>query len=492
MLLILALGGCPVSDTQVNKVYPNLVVLPESVDFGDVAVNYSGSQDFTITNSGLAKLEITDISLPDDGGGVFDIADVSLPLVLAKDEDATLTLSFVPGTYLPYAGVMHLTSNDEDFPELDVPLSGTGVDAPMPDIEVSSLSVDFGSVDVGNFGYGTLLVENVGEGSLTIDTAALSGSGAFAVLSGDISGYTIPAGQSQTIAMVYAPTLTTGDSGTLTITSNDPDEPSVEVVLAGNGGSDNEYPIAVVDCPSTIEPRKMITLTGSDSYDPNEYEPLTYSWTITQTPEGSAATELLNATQDVAYWQTDIAGDYQVALKVTNSLGLEGAPAFCTVSAIPSELLHVELIWDTGNADLDLHLIETGGAWYNDPEDCNWCNPSPDWGTEGVTDDDPALDLDDIDGYGPENINIDDPQDGTYTVYAHYYEDGGDDAVVATVKVYLYGALVDEMSKVLYRTEIWEVGQVNWPDGTFAELDNTYDDSADDTDGFSGRSCLSE
>ena len=49
--------------------------------------------------------------------------------------------------------------------------------------------------------------------------------------------------------------------------------------------------------------------------------------------------------------------------------------------------------------------------------------------------------LDDRSGWGPENINIEDPADGDYEIRVHYFEDYGSDATTATVKVWLDGAL---------------------------------------------------
>lgn len=477
MLLWLALAACTSGDTQIQKVYPNIEVTPDAVDFGDAAVHYTTTQTVTITNGGFAKLDLTDISLGGADADAFTLTAPALPLELASDESTELTLSFLPDTYVPYAATVSLTSNDEETPVLDVPVSGTGVDAPMPDIALGSESLDFGDVDVGNLGYQTLTVSNDGGASLNIDTVTQTGSGAFSIVSDDIGGYSVPPGESQTVVVVYVPTSTAGDNGDLTITSDDPDEPSVDVKMVGNGGGDFEYPVAVVGCDATTEPRKMITFDGTGSYDPSGYDPLTYEWSIVEVPSGSASSELVNGTTDTTYLQTDIAGDYEVQLKVTNSIGLQSAPASCVTSAIPSELLHVELLWDTGGADMDLHLLDSAGVFFTDPDDCNWCNQSPDWGEAGVETDDPTLDIDDRSGYGPENINIDFPADDTYDVYVHYFEDGGDNAVVATVRIYLDGVKWDEYSHVMYLDNVWHVGTINWPDATFVEVDELEEDA---------------
>ena len=112
-----------------------------------------------------------------------------------------------------------------------------------PDIAVSSpddglrLSqrLVFSTVDEEARPARSVTVTNPGGAALEVTGVTVSGS--FALAAGQATSFTVPAGQSAAVAVRYTPptttTTTTPHTGTLTIDSNDPDEPSVSVTLKG-------------------------------------------------------------------------------------------------------------------------------------------------------------------------------------------------------------------------------------------------------------------
>lgn len=453
----LLLAGCP-PDTDISALVPELVLTPSAVDFGEQAVPVGLSADLVVSNGGRADL---DVSLSYSGDDVFTFEPAEL--TVAPGEAQVVLVSFTPDTFLDFSGTLTVNSNDVETPVVDVPLTGTGVDLPVPDIDFDRRAVDFGTVDGGSSATDYLLLRNVGEATLSLDSITQSGSGAFSLIT-DPSHTDVAGGGEVPILLAYNPSGSEGDGGSLLFASNDPDEPSVEVALLGNGGGDFPWPEALIDCPGSAEPPEVVQLSGAGSNDPEGNEPLTYAWTLAERPPGSRA-ELQNLVGDTTRFFADIAGDYEVQLVVDNSLGVRSAPARCRIEAIPSDELHVELTWDTAQADLDLHLLDGDAELFSTPGDATWCNPRPSWGASGSADN-PSLDLDDRGGFGPENINIETPASGEYTVAVHYFEEHGDDASTAIVRIYTYGELVAERTRILHRNEVWEVGQVNWPAGT--------------------------
>ena len=124
--------------------------------------------------------------------------------------------------------------------------------------------------------------------------------------------------------------------------------------------------------------------------------------------------------------------------------------------------IHLQLVWETEGdedltddvgADVDLHLLREDGTWGEAPWDCFWNNREPDWGESGNSNN-PSLDFDDIDGWGPENINLEPLEDDVgYHVGFYYKDDGGFGPSLATLRAFFEGAEVFAMTVELEATD---------------------------------------
>ncbi len=127
--------------------------------------------------------------------------------------------------------------------------------------------------------------------------------------------------------------------------------------------------------------------------------------------------------------------------------------------------LHVRLSWDTDLTDVDLHLLGPNGQIWTCAGDCYFSNPNPNWADQNEFVDDPFLDVDDVDGFGPENINLETPAPGTYTVLVQYWDDHDGDEPDATVEVLSFGNVVaaygpQHLGDV---NDEWTVVEIDWP-----------------------------
>ena len=302
-----------------------------------------------------------------------------------------------------------------------------------PGIEVEPGSLDWGIVPAGESEVRVATVKSVGTVALNISAMQINeGRWAFS-LTDPITGLLEP-GEERDVVITYN-SAGTATEGELQVLSNDPDHSSLAVLLtsgeetpidsgdSGETGVPLSQPVAVCSAapPSVEAIHESTTWTGDTSYDPDGTI-VSYNWTLVSSPAGATAT-MPPGTANRRNFTPDVAGDYVAELVVTDDDGIISEPCTATLTATAGEGLWIEMFWENSGDDMDLHLVNGSGALMSN-QDCYYANctwASLDWGVRGNSDDDPILDLDDIPGVGPENINIAMPARGTYAVYVHDY-----------------------------------------------------------------------
>jgi hypothetical protein len=503
-----------------------LRVSPTTVDFGRVPAGNNKRMEVTVTNTGQATANIESMTVhgSEDFNAWMGEVDVEVdPTVLADpDGDGTPGLSpakqftfevtFAPEVDGPDQGEISIISNSA-VRDTRVGLIANGA---SPCINVVPESLDFGAALVGRNNPRGLSIESCGGEPLQLKSIRLAdGSDAFALdvetvpdLPANLPAYDRDqAPPARTINVLFHPEQEIPYSGTVIIESNDPDFPVVEVPLLGRG-SVNECPTAaVVQTEFDVLPLDIITLDGSDSVDPDGPmgRPVTYEWTVIRRPDGSTAEpveQFFNPARPAdggpadrmdtptAFFFVDLAGDYTIELRVVDNMDTAAPSDTCpqpaatvTIHAQPDEDIHVQLVWhtagdddetDSEGSDIDLHMLHPHGrAWAVAPLDCYFANSEPDWGPLGPPGN-PSLDIDDVNGAGPENINLDEPEDtgalgGTYRVGVHYYRaenfvSGGTwGPSEVTIRIFLGGEEAGEWTREITRTDhFWEVASIIW------------------------------
>ena len=87
--------------------------------------------------------------------------------------------------------------------------------------------------------------------------------------------------------------------------------------------------------------------------------------------------------------------------------------------------LSLRLSWNSTGTDFDLHLVRSGRPPFSEIDDCYFQNKNPDWGTPGDGADDPYLDRDDTDGFGPEELNLSRAGEASYDAYVQFFNYAG-------------------------------------------------------------------
>jgi len=192
----------------------------------------------------------------------------------------------------------------------------------------------------------------------------------------------------------------------------------------------------------------------------------------------------------------DLVGVYVVELRTSDGRGCEDSARVVVDAGQPGDGVHVELVWDTpGDADqadgmgtdVDLHFLHPMGmAWNAEPLDCYYANSRPEWGVMGPVND-PSLDIDDVDGAGPESLSFPQPEvtgEVPYRIGVHYYRAelglNGENLgpSTATLRVFFNGERIHESARELGATgHFWEAAGLHWGDGPRVEVVDRYQEA---------------
>jgi hypothetical protein len=327
-------------------------------------------------------------------------------------------------------------------------------DDSLAKIQVSPEAINFGEVPQGESRSETVHISSVGGLTLNVSGIRLEGGWNFSLT--NANPVQLLSGESSDVVVSWE---SDGyeDSDNLIINSNDLDNPEVIVPIlgslpedtgspdTGDTGAPLSQPVAVCSVsPTEVEAiHGSADWIGASSYDPSGEAIISYDWQLISAPSGSTDVMPSGGMNRINF-VPNLVGEYIGQLIVTNSSGLASEPCYATLSAVPGGDLWIEMFWIHSGDDMDLHLLSPRGSLTTD-SDCYYANCTwggLDWGVRGDTSDNPILDLDDIPGAGPENINIDDPANGAYTVYVHDYPGsayiGRNDV---TVNIYVGGIL---------------------------------------------------
>jgi hypothetical protein len=237
---------------------PSVCLSSESVGFGNVPAQTTGTQSLTLTNCGNAPLHLDSyVSSSPLVGAPGNCSDV------AADAACTITVSYLPENSDSVSGTLTLSDNAA-IPIQVVSFSGQGlagklVPRPTP--------LDFGHLLLGTHGPQTnLTLSNAGTSDLTISAVSVSGD---YTISANTCTATLTKGWFCTVTLIFAPSVSGTRTGALVIHSNDPESPQLTVPLTGVG--DTQYATASI---TSIDPPALqvgaasqkLQITGTNFY----------------------------------------------------------------------------------------------------------------------------------------------------------------------------------------------------------------------------------
>jgi hypothetical protein len=472
LALLLFAAGCEYCEEPLLPTKPRLLVTPEAVDVSGAGVSQDTPIILTLSNPSNVPLRMVDVRFKDPTDPAFRI--ISWPDNVLASETESVVIMVRPQLISTIEGtvVIEAEPDAQPSPIVEVPMRVQAVDLGLPDIVVDPTEIDFDRVGQGDVTRAEINVSNVGVRDLIIDETSfvpdVDGDESIRMQGVIGPGSPIAPNDTATVSLTFNPQDTLDHCGNLRILSNDPDESEVLVPVCGKGSVCPMAEIELLEDPTEIEPLDTIRFYGGDSFtDTQGVTVEEYDWRLTVRPPGSTAV-LSDPAAPQTQLTVDIAGRYEVCLVVLDSDGVRSCEDACiTVDVIANEELHVELVWDHPTADLDLHFLREGGTEFNHDGDCYFSNREPDW-FEMNPESNPSLDADDNHGYGPENVNVEQPLPGSrWRTFIHYWnkQTDGDEFTVATLRVYAYGQLVGEFTQSFESDQtLWRAIEIVWSD----------------------------
>jgi len=118
--------------------FPEISVVPDSVDFGSIVIGNDSIQILTIQNEGDGELIISSIDLLNGVAFSTNPQNISAPIL--PDSSLSVELIFSPSNATTYIDTFTIQSNDPVNPLVTIPITGVGINPPIqlsiPELEV--------------------------------------------------------------------------------------------------------------------------------------------------------------------------------------------------------------------------------------------------------------------------------------------------------------------------------------------------------------------
>jgi hypothetical protein len=222
-----------------------VTALPGSLDFGSVQVGLTSAPfAVTVENAGSSAIALTGVVVSSS----FDVASNACGSSLGAHSDCSISLTFTPVQKGAITGSLVLS---DDAGTQTVALSGTGAAPAAGSLSITSLS--FPSTAIGQLS-NIQIVTLTNTGDLPLNSIAITVSAGFQ--QSNTCGTSLTGQASCAISVVFAPTSTGGNSGTLSVADA---LRTQTVALAGTGLSPAKFGL---DPPQLIFPAEPIGQAG--------------------------------------------------------------------------------------------------------------------------------------------------------------------------------------------------------------------------------------
>jgi len=200
-------------------------------DFGAVEIqtcaglSNAATRTYAIRNTGSCELKIDSLTTL----GYFALVSASVPAAIPAGGEWKVMLKFSPPAAGDYTGKLRIVKRDPNASVFVVTLNGRG--AAIPDIAANLDTLNFGAVPIGTKKTAALKLRNLGSLPLAVSRFEISAP----QFTTTAPPMTLVCKQDSALAITFMPDSEDRFNGTLSITSNDPDEGTFKIHLRGSG-----------------------------------------------------------------------------------------------------------------------------------------------------------------------------------------------------------------------------------------------------------------
>ncbi|MCC7070943.1 MAG: choice-of-anchor D domain-containing protein [Deltaproteobacteria bacterium] len=215
---------------------PRIEADPRTVDWGEVAPGADASVTIVLANAGAGDLVVTALDVV--GSDAVTVSADALPLVVAQQTSATITIHWAPPTALGSLGAgLLVRSNDPVSPGVFIPLDGV---APGPALQLVPAALHFGILDEGQGREVEVVARSAGTVPVDVSAVLVDGDG-FSLMAPAPGAFTLEPGAARVLRLraeaSAAAVAAGGREGTLTVRGDAIDDAIMPLAfLSGSAG----------------------------------------------------------------------------------------------------------------------------------------------------------------------------------------------------------------------------------------------------------------
>jgi|GEM_PF-2630795 len=168
-VLQFASEGFGIDSKPAGSEQPEIDVDPEELDFGDVFSGESETELVIVSNNGDAALELGTVTLT--GDEEFVLISSCSGNSISPGGNCAIVIEFSPDERGPSEAELFIPSNDPEFSQITVPVSGNSIDAVL---DLQPESFVFGSLRLGEFADSKMTIRNDGDPGAVLELTSLA------------------------------------------------------------------------------------------------------------------------------------------------------------------------------------------------------------------------------------------------------------------------------------------------------------------------------